>query len=176
MPESNHLAAQLRTAIQHSEMTVYQIAKAAGTEPDSIYRFMTEARDIRLETAAKIAEVLGLRFGSTWAIEMLARETDPDVVKSAASFAESVRMFAAKPTPRNCTTALQRIENLLSQLPIRPGELTWFKAARAHIRSHGRKAIDSSTDRLERDANVGEIENYANMLLGMAYHLWKLRP
>ena len=60
MPKRSPLPAQLRAAILKSGMTPYQIAKDAAIEPDSVYRFMAESRDIRFETAGKIAEVLGL--------------------------------------------------------------------------------------------------------------------
>lgn len=55
----------LRQAITASGLTHYAIGKSAGVAPSQIDRFMMPAddprhRDLRLETAAKIAAVLGL--------------------------------------------------------------------------------------------------------------------
>jgi len=57
--------AQFRNCIKRSKMTHYALGKAAGVAPCVIDRFMHPAddprhRDIRLETAARIAAVLGL--------------------------------------------------------------------------------------------------------------------
>lgn len=57
----------LRQAITASGLTHYAIGKAAGVAPSQIDRFMLPAddprnRDLRLETAAKIAAVLGLEL------------------------------------------------------------------------------------------------------------------
>lgn len=55
----------LRQTIRASGLTHYALAKAAGVQASQIDRFMMPAddprhRDLRLETAAKIAAVLGL--------------------------------------------------------------------------------------------------------------------
>ena len=55
----------LRQAIKASGLTHYAIGKAAGVAPSQIDRFMLPEndprhRDLRLETAAEIAAVLGL--------------------------------------------------------------------------------------------------------------------
>jgi hypothetical protein len=52
-------------------MTHYALGKAAGVAPCTIDRFMHPAddprhRDIRLETAARIAAVLGLIVAEEW--------------------------------------------------------------------------------------------------------------
>ncbi len=52
----------LRKAILKSGMTVYAIAKECGFQPAPLYRFLTGERDIRLETAEKIAELLDLEL------------------------------------------------------------------------------------------------------------------
>ena len=52
----------LRAAIRQSGQTHYRIAKNAGIGPEMIDRFMSSKRDIRLATAAKIAEALGLEL------------------------------------------------------------------------------------------------------------------
>jgi hypothetical protein len=63
---NNRLARQLKAAIRESGLTVYEIAKRAGMAPDSLYLFLNsdkkKRRDIRLATAAAIAEVLGLEL------------------------------------------------------------------------------------------------------------------
>ena len=56
---------QLKAEIEEAELTVYAIAKAADIAPGLISRFMSGERDMRLESAAKVAEVLGLELRST---------------------------------------------------------------------------------------------------------------
>ena len=60
-PES--LSAVLKQAIRDSEQTEYQIAKAAGVSQIVISRFLSGERDIRMATADKLAEALGLKLG-----------------------------------------------------------------------------------------------------------------
>ena len=55
----------LRKAIEESGLTHYALGKEAGVAPSVLDRFMLPAldprrRDIRLETASKIASALGL--------------------------------------------------------------------------------------------------------------------
>ncbi len=50
----------LREAIQASGLTHYAISQAAGVSPGQIDRFVSGERDLRLGTAARIAEALGL--------------------------------------------------------------------------------------------------------------------
>ncbi len=57
------IADQLLAAIQASGETHYAIGKRAGLAPDQIDRFVSGERDIRLSTAAKIAQALGLTLG-----------------------------------------------------------------------------------------------------------------
>lgn len=52
---------QLQAAVSKSGETHYRIAKRAGITPDMVDRFM-DGRDIRISTAAKIAEALGLEL------------------------------------------------------------------------------------------------------------------
>jgi len=52
---------QLREAIHSDGRTIYEIAKAIGIEPDSLYRFQ-QGKDIRLDTADKLAAELGLEL------------------------------------------------------------------------------------------------------------------
>ena len=53
---------QLRQAIRGSGLTHYRIAKDAAIRPDMIDRFMSGERDLRLETAGKVARVLNLEL------------------------------------------------------------------------------------------------------------------
>lgn len=55
----------LRRAVKESGLTVYRICKDADITTDSLYRFLEEERDLRFETAARIAEVLGLQLVPT---------------------------------------------------------------------------------------------------------------
>lgn len=61
-PASGALTESLRSAIEHNERSVYQIAKDAGVSQIMISRFLSGERDIRLATADKIARVLGLEL------------------------------------------------------------------------------------------------------------------
>jgi ribosome-binding protein aMBF1 (putative translation factor) len=58
------LSFQLREAIQESGMSVYRIAKRAGVKHAVVARFLSGERDLRLETASKIAAVLSLSLHS----------------------------------------------------------------------------------------------------------------
>jgi hypothetical protein len=66
-PRTQPLDAALRAAIKGSKKTHYAIGLEASVAPSQIDRFMMPAsdprrRDLRLETAARIAAVLGLRL------------------------------------------------------------------------------------------------------------------
>jgi plasmid maintenance system antidote protein VapI len=62
MAKRKTIADVLRNAIRESGLTHYRIAKDAGIKPDMIDRFVFGKRDLRLGTAAKIADVLGLEL------------------------------------------------------------------------------------------------------------------
>ena len=59
------LSTALRDAIRRSEMSAYQIAKAANVSQIVVSRFLSGERDIRMETADRLAEVLGLKLGAS---------------------------------------------------------------------------------------------------------------
>jgi ribosome-binding protein aMBF1 (putative translation factor) len=61
-PIPNSLTEALKRAIQESEMTVYQIAKEAHVSQIIISRFLSGERDIRMATADKLANALGLKL------------------------------------------------------------------------------------------------------------------
>ena len=50
----------LRDALERSGKTLSQLAKEARVEPASLSRFMSEQREVTLETAGKLIEALGL--------------------------------------------------------------------------------------------------------------------
>jgi hypothetical protein len=52
----------LLRAIAESGLSLYAISKRSGVAAPIIQRFVRRERDIRLETAEKIAEVLGLEL------------------------------------------------------------------------------------------------------------------
>ena len=56
------LSNALRGAIRNSDQSVYQIAKAANVSQIVVSRFLSGERDIRMETADRLAEVLGLKL------------------------------------------------------------------------------------------------------------------
>lgn len=58
------LSEALKHAIRHSDRTEYQIAKSAGVSQIVISRFLAGERDIRMATADRLAEALGLKLGT----------------------------------------------------------------------------------------------------------------
>ncbi len=56
------LVAKLRAAIVDSGLTHYRIAKDAGVTADIVSRFVSGERQLKIETAGRIAEVLGLEL------------------------------------------------------------------------------------------------------------------
>lgn len=58
------LAAILRAAIESSELSRYALAQRSGVDAGVLCRFVAGERDLRLETASKLCEVLGLRLVS----------------------------------------------------------------------------------------------------------------
>lgn len=60
--KSRTIADQLKQTIRDSGQTHYRIAKNAGIDPGIIDRFVSGERDLRLETAAKIAAALDLEL------------------------------------------------------------------------------------------------------------------
>ena len=61
-PISDSLSEALKLAIQESGRTVYQIAKEAHVSQIIISRFLSGERDIRMATADKLANALGLKL------------------------------------------------------------------------------------------------------------------
>jgi len=53
---------QLRRGIRKDGRTVYAIAQAAGVAPIVVLRFVKGERDIRMETAARLAKALNLEL------------------------------------------------------------------------------------------------------------------
>lgn len=51
---------QLRKAIEKSGLTYYKLAQESGVDQVVISRFVNRERDLRLETAARLAAALGL--------------------------------------------------------------------------------------------------------------------
>ena len=58
------LSEALKRAIRTSGKTEYQIANDAGVSRIVISRFLAGERDIRMATADKLADVLGLKLGA----------------------------------------------------------------------------------------------------------------
>ena len=53
------LSNELKAAIAASGKSAYSLGHEAGVRPEIITRFLSGERDLRLETAGKIAAVLG---------------------------------------------------------------------------------------------------------------------
>ncbi len=58
------LSEELRTAIRQSGKSVYEIAKQSNVSPIVISRFLSGERDIRMATADRLAESLGLTLST----------------------------------------------------------------------------------------------------------------
>jgi ribosome-binding protein aMBF1 (putative translation factor) len=56
---------QLRRAIEESGMSCRAVAAAAGVPEKCVQRFVKGERDLKLETAAKLATALGLKLVET---------------------------------------------------------------------------------------------------------------
>jgi transcriptional regulator with XRE-family HTH domain len=65
MASKHTLSYQLAEIIDSRGLSAYALAKLAEVDPGVVSRWMTGKRDIRLETADKIAEALGLRLVET---------------------------------------------------------------------------------------------------------------
>ena len=61
-PKSHDLAHQLRQLIESRGLTAYAVGQLADVDPGVVKRFLTGTRDIRLDTAGRIATALGLRL------------------------------------------------------------------------------------------------------------------
>ena len=61
---SGNLSAALKDAIRASDKSIYQIAQDAGVSQIVVSRFLSGERDIRMATADKLAEVLGLKVAT----------------------------------------------------------------------------------------------------------------
>jgi DNA-binding phage protein len=61
---SGRLSQALRDALRASDKSMYQIAQDAGVSQIVVSRFLSVERDIRMATADKLAEALGLKLAS----------------------------------------------------------------------------------------------------------------
>ena len=59
-PETGGISDALRSAIQASPKSIYQICKEAGISQIVVSRFLSGERDIRLATADRLAKALGI--------------------------------------------------------------------------------------------------------------------
>jgi transcriptional regulator with XRE-family HTH domain len=64
------LGARLRDVIASRGLTAYAVGKLAGVNTSIVQRFLDGTRDMRLETADRIAQALGLRL-----VEVAGRKT-----------------------------------------------------------------------------------------------------
>ena len=61
-PLGESLSKALKAAVRGSELTAYEIAKRTGISQIILSRFLSGERDIRLATADKLADALGLKL------------------------------------------------------------------------------------------------------------------
>ena len=61
---SGPLSQALKDALRASDKSMYQIAQEAGVSQIVVSRFLSGERDIRMATADKLAETLGLKLAS----------------------------------------------------------------------------------------------------------------
>lgn len=59
-PESGAISDALRAAVKASSKSVYQICKESGISQIVVSRFLSGERDIRLATADRLAQALGI--------------------------------------------------------------------------------------------------------------------
>ena len=64
-PQAGAISDALRSAIQASPKSVYQICKDAGLSQIVVSRFLSGERDIRLATADRLAKALGIGVQSS---------------------------------------------------------------------------------------------------------------
>lgn len=60
--KKTHLEKMLLAAMQDSGLTAYEIAQRIGIAPGPLYLFMTGKRTLRLPTAGKVCDILGLEL------------------------------------------------------------------------------------------------------------------
>jgi len=63
-PEAGGISDALREAIKASPKSVFQICKDSGISPIVVSRFLSGERDIRLATADRLAQTLGIRVAA----------------------------------------------------------------------------------------------------------------
>jgi transcriptional regulator with XRE-family HTH domain len=56
------LGQQLQRAIEGSGRSAYDLSRAADVDPGGLSRFLSGQADLKLDTAARLADVLGLRL------------------------------------------------------------------------------------------------------------------
>lgn len=61
-PNRHTLSYQLREIIDARGLNAYAVGQLAGVDPGVVSRFLRGQRDIRLETADRLASALGLRL------------------------------------------------------------------------------------------------------------------
>lgn len=61
-PDMGILAEQLRAAIKKDPRSLLELEKASGVSRAILYRLLNGERDVRLETADRLLEVLGLEM------------------------------------------------------------------------------------------------------------------
>ncbi len=57
-----NLAAQLRAAFEKSGISMFELAKRSDVAYSGVHRFITGDRDVTLETASRLCEVLRLEL------------------------------------------------------------------------------------------------------------------
>lgn len=60
--EKHTLSYQLRETIESRGLSAYAVGRLAGVDPGQVSRFVRGIRDLKLETADRIAAALGLRL------------------------------------------------------------------------------------------------------------------
>lgn len=65
MGKHKDIEMQLREAIEGSEMSRYRISQLSGISEGALSLFVNRKRTLTLESAAKVAEVLGLELRPT---------------------------------------------------------------------------------------------------------------
>ena len=64
-PDKQALSYRLREVVAARGLTAYALGRDAGVDPAVVQRFLSGERDVRLETADRLAAALGLRLVET---------------------------------------------------------------------------------------------------------------
>ena len=135
--ETNILADALRAAIDDSEFSRYQLAQMSGVTQGVLSRFMAGTRDLKLETASRLAVALGMHLLPKAPAKRHGRANLEEPQQPAASFTDELVALLDKLGQRS------PIPGVCSLADIRP-----------HFRSMKRQQFDAELLQLRRQGLI----------------------